>query len=309
MEGYFNNKSFVKVISRWKIHLAVVVVVSAGLGVLFSSEIFITPLYKSTAVVYPVNLYEYSEESTTEQMLQVFRSDDLKKQMLESFDLGKHYELDPKDPHFFTYFMGEYDSHVSVSKTEYESVEITVKDKNPQQASDMVDSLITFFDRKVSMLHQKKQKEAMDIAFNDLKVKRHKMDSLDFVLSEMRKQYGILSYPNQIEDATKAYLNGGGNKTAQDFYKNLQEKGAEFQKMDSLAWYARRDYLYVQNQYETALKEYNKKISYTQVVSSPYPADKKSYPVRWFIVMITTVVSFLSALIVIAFIESKRTPS
>jgi capsule polysaccharide export protein KpsE/RkpR len=262
------------------------------------------PKYKSTAIVYPVNIYAYSKESTSEQMLQVFNSNDIKEKMLAAFNLANHYKLDKKDPQFYTYFLGEYSDNVSISKTEFESIEIKVLDTDPKTASNMVDSLITFYDNKTAEMHRKKQLEVITISTNQFNIKIKELDSLEKLLSNIRQTYGIMNYTSQVTEATKGELSG--NNAAKELFKKLQLHGVEYQKLDSMVFNIRKEYLFNKYTLETAEKEYNKKISYSQVVSSPYPADKKSYPVRWAVVAITVITSLIFSLIVIALIDSKR---
>ena len=304
MESFFKNKSFLDVIKRWRIHLAVIVLISTALGVFISSPIVMAPKYKSTAIIYPVNIYVYSEESTTEQMLQVLNSNDIKEQMLHAFDLANHYKLNPKDPQFYTNFLGKYDDNVGISKTEYESVEISVLDENPKIACNMVDSIIAFYDQKIASLHRKKHGEAMEISQKVYMSKTRELDSLETKMNEIRQKYGILSYGMQVGEATKGELSG--SNSAKELFKNLQDQGGYYQKLDSLVWYGRRDYLYFKNQYETELREINKNISYSQIISSPIPSDKKAFPVRWAVVVITLISSLIFSLMIIAFIDSKR---
>ena len=304
MEAFFKNKSLIEMINRWKIHLILITVISAAIGVFISSPIVMIPKYKSTAIVYPVNIYAYSKESTTEQMLQVFNSNDIKEKMLTAFNLDKHYKLDKKDPQFYTYFLGEYSDNVSISKTEFESVEIKVLDTDPKIASNMVDSLITFYDDKTAEMHRKKQMEVIVISTNQFNIKTKELDSLEKLLNNIRQTYGIMNYSTQVTEATKGELSG--NNAAKELFKKLQDHGVEYQRIDSLVTNIRREYLFNKYSKEIAEKEYNKKISYSQVVSSPYPADKKSYPVRWAVVAITVITSLIFSLIVIAFIDSKR---
>ena len=304
MEAFFKNKSLIEMISRWKIHLILITVISAAIGTFISSPIIITPKFKSTAILYPVNIHEYSKESTTEQMLQVFNSNDIKERMLAAFNLDKHYKLDKNNPQFYSYFLGEYTDNVSISKTEYESVELKVLDADPKIASDMVDSLIVFYDEKTASMHKKKQKEVIDISLNQFKIKSRELDSLEGLLNNFRRTYGIMNYNSQVSEATKGELSG--NNSAKELFKKLQDYGVEYQRVDSLLYNTRREYLFNKYTIEQAEKEYNKKISYSQVVSSPYPADKKTTPVRWAIVAITVIASLLFSLIAIAFIDSKQ---
>lgn len=304
MEAFFKNKSLIEMANRWKIHLLIITVISAAIGVFISSPIVMTPKFKSSAIIYPVNIYTYSKESTTEQMLQVFNSNDIKERMLVSFNLAEHYKLDKKDPQFYTSFLGEFKDNVSISKTEYESVEITVLDVNPVIASNMVDSLIIFYDQKTASMHKKKQKEVIEISSNQFKIKSRELDSLERLLNNIRQTYGIMNYSTQVSEATKGVLSG--NNVAKDLFKKLQDHGVEYQRLDSMVTNIRREYLFNKYSVEVAEKEFNKKISYSQVVSSPYPADKKSYPVRWAVVAMTVVTSLIFSLIIIAFIDSKR---
>ncbi|MCD6366584.1 MAG: hypothetical protein J7L46_03490, partial [Bacteroidales bacterium] len=55
---------------------------------------------------------------------------------------------------------------------------------------------------------------------------------------------------------------------------------------------------------DESIKNYKKKISYANVVSSPIPADKKSYPVRWVILMLSVLGAFLFSFIALVFYES-----
>ena len=74
MNNYFDNTPLIKVFIKWKWHIAIITIVAAILGAVFSSSTFITPMYKSEAVLYPSNVAAYSDETFTEQMLQIMQS-------------------------------------------------------------------------------------------------------------------------------------------------------------------------------------------------------------------------------------------
>ncbi|NSW45664.1 MAG: hypothetical protein HPY79_07615 [Bacteroidales bacterium] len=304
MEKLFNNKSLFQLISKWKLHLIIISMVSIAIGVFISSPIVITPKYKSTAIVYPTNISEYSKESTTEQMYQIFMSTDIKFKMLDAFQLDKHYKLSKNDPLFITYFLDEFNNNVSISKTEFESVQITIYDKDPKVASDMVDSMIAFYNDKVAELHKRKQKEMIEIMSKAMNDKKKEIDSVENKLIEIRTKYGILNVTTQSIEATKGMIQG--NKQATELYKNLEQYAGTYKELDSLSWHFRKEYINYKWQYENALREYNKNITYAQVVQYPFPADKKSYPVRWAIVALTLVGGLIISLIAIALIESKK---
>jgi len=304
METFFRNKKIVNLINKWKVHLIIITIVAIAIGAFISSPIVITPKFKSLAIIYPVNTYTYSKESTTEQMLQVLNSNDIKEKMLAAFDLLKHYKIDPKEPQYYTYFLDEYNSNVNINKTEYESVEITVLDKNSKIACQMVDSIIKFYDDKIASLHKRKQKEVIEISRVEFEKKKHELDSLESIVKNYRQNYGIMNYNSQVLEATKGEF--AGNNQAKELFKNLQEYGVDYQRLDPMLYNVRKEVIDDKHMLEVAYREYNKHISYSQIISTPYPADKKSYPIRWIVVAITVITSLIFSIIVIAVIESKQ---
>jgi len=304
METFFRNKKIVNLINKWKVHLIIITIVAIAIGAFISSPIVITPKFKSLAIIYPVNTYTYSKESTTEQMLQVLNSNDIKEKMLAAFDLLKHYKIDPKEPQYYTYFLDEYNSNVNINKTEYESVEITVLDKNSKIACQMVDSIVKFYDDKIASLHKRKQKEVIEISRVEFEKKKHELDSLESLVKNYRQNYGIMNYNSQVLEATKGEF--AGNNQAKELFKNLQEYGVDYQRLDPMLYNVRKEVIDDKHMLEVAYREYNKHISYSQIISTPYPADKKSYPIRWIVVAITVITSLIFSIIVIAVIESKQ---
>jgi len=304
METFFRNKKIVNLINKWKVHLIIITIVAIAIGAFISSPIVITPKFKSLAIIYPVNTYTYSKESTTEQMLQVLNSNDIKEKMLAAFDLLKHYKIDPKEPQYYTYFLDEYNSNVNINKTEYESVEITVLDKNSKIACQMVDSIIKFYDDKIASLHKRKQKEVIEISRAEFVKKKHELDSLESIVKNYRQNYGIMNYNSQVLEATKGEF--AGNNQTKELFKNLQEYGVDYQRLDPMLYNVRKEVIDDKHMLEVAYREYNKHISYSQIISTPYPADKKSYPIRWIVVAITVITSLIFSIIVIAVIESKQ---
>ena len=145
MDKYFNNDSLIKVIFKWKWHIIAVTIVAAALGAVFSGPKFITPKFKSEAIVYPNGLSEFSDETYTEQMLQVMESQEIVDSVVKIFDLMSHYDIDKNYKYAKTALMGEYHNRISISKTPYDAVKIKVLDKDPQLACDIANEIILDF--------------------------------------------------------------------------------------------------------------------------------------------------------------------
>ena len=296
---------YIRLLLKWKVQFIVITLLAIAASALFSSEWFIKPRYKSSAIVYPANVLPYSEESNTEQILQMFQSADIRNAVIRKFDLAKHYGVDTTGKEGHAKLIGTYLFFVSISKTQYESVEIEVTDTDPQLASDMVKEIVFQLNKKISTIHKQKSREVGIVLRKQMNLKRTQLDSLDTILHELRVKYGILDYNIQVKEVTKAYVKGlNSGRPSKDIdvmMRNLEEKGGEYYKAKVFYDGLLQAYTQVSNDYDNVQKELNKEFTYTYAVSDPAPSDKKSYPVRWLIVVISVISAnmFLFLLIII----------
>jgi capsular polysaccharide biosynthesis protein len=310
MENFFNNERIFKALWKWKTHIAITVLTAIILSSVISSSLFIKPKFKSTGKAYPVNTQIYSEESESEQMLEDIRSTDNKFRLIEAFHLDKVYRISKSDPLYKTYILAEFDKNISFKKTEFETVEIKVLDENPQRASDMVDSLIIYFDQLLQHQFSIKYFEVAEIAKKDLEQKNTEIDSLSTLLSEMSKRFNILNFDTQVEAATVGLMDaaarGGDTKPAKELLENLKENGIKFNRLHSQL----KSFVHVADslkiQYDLGISQGRKKITYSIIVERPFPADKKSYPVRWLIVFLSTLAAFTASVVTVLLIDYIR---
>ncbi len=313
MEYQFNSRDSWKVILKWKYHLALVVLVAAGLAALFSGPRFITPKYKSFAVVYPDNIWAYSKESTTEQMIQIFQSQDIVDSMIRKFNLGHHYKIDPHYKYYLTELLRQYHENVSVSKTSYEAVNVSVLDKSPDTAKLMVDALLHFFNRKVRSMQEEKHREQAEAFKKQLQREIFTMDSIKNRLRELGTQKGIFEYDYQSQQIMMAYLRNVqsgpeavNSKEAKRLAENMGKYGGELVQLINMLEQEAKVYAKVKLNYENEYRKSVAQITYTNVVSRPYVSDKKAYPIRWLIVAISVISAFILALVFISYVEKKR---
>jgi uncharacterized protein involved in exopolysaccharide biosynthesis len=222
MESYFKTKSIFALIMKWKWHLLVLAVVAGAMGALFSSSWFIKPKYKSSAVVYPANIVPLSEESESEQMLELIQSDDIKFMVVDAFDLYEHYGISKDDPNHVWKILKYYNGNVNIQKTPNEAIVITVTDIDPQVASDMADSIISFYDKLVLNLNTKKSKEIVSIYKKQLDIKFKEIDSLGNLLKTYRTEYGMLDMTAQVEKYNEAIYSGRSLDEARTVLCNWQ---------------------------------------------------------------------------------------
>ncbi len=311
--AYIGNSTILGlVVKHWK-PLATVALVATVLSAVFSSPLFIDPKYRSYAVLYPANIIPMGTETPTEQMMQVLESDQIRDSLVAFYDLYTVYDINPESKGSKSTLIREYQSLVTTRKTEYESVIIEVLDKDPVRARDMVNSIILNFNRKAKSMQKEKSIELVTILGEQVKLKKHEMDSMESVLTSIRKEYGILDYDLQTEYATERYLdvittpsNKNSAKEIEPLLNALKEMGGEFKALNEHLWRTRGSYNDLKEQLEQARKDVEKQLTYCNIITQPEIADKKAYPVRWLIVLASVISALLLALIVLALLENAR---
>lgn len=310
---FFNSADLMQLILRWKKHLIIVGLISLVGSILFSSPLFIKPKFKSFALIYPSNLIAYSTESATEQMLQLTQSYDIRDKIINTFHLFDHYKIDTlKNKSFKSQVYKKYDENILIKKTEYESMEITVYDTDPIIASQIADSIVHYFDLKARSLQIEKSHEVMVIALDQLKNKKNQLDSMENLLHEYSTKYGLLDYKSQSKEVTRAYMRGLTSndtrviKESNRIMQGLMDKGTEFNSINEHLWRLRGTYNDLKLIYENAYRDVYKELTYANVVTRPFPSDKKAYPVRWLIVLISVGSSLLLAFMILLIFDPKK---
>jgi capsular polysaccharide biosynthesis protein len=312
MQSQFYQINILKFLNKWKFHLGIIVLIAIVLAAIFSSPMFITPKFKSFAIVYPSNISPYSDESETEQMLQILQSSDIRDSIIRKFSLAKHYKIDSSYKYFRTTMIWEYSQNVRVSKTTFEGINIEVMDKDPKIACDMVNSIIYYYNKKVRKLHEDKFKEVVELYDRSILKKQHYIDSLENRFVELSTTYGLLDYGNQSREIARGYLrtidgsSGINTKEVLRLKQNIELKGGEFMLLQSLIQQEAGKFSELKREYEKAYMNFDRRFSYTNVITEPFVADKKSFPVRWLIVVITSLATFFVAFLAILIFENYK---
>lgn len=310
MENFFNSKNIVDVLFRWKIHLAVIVVVTIILATFLSSSIVITPLYKSYAVVYPSNVAPYSDENETEQMIEILNSGDIRDDVIRKFNLAKHWKIDSNYTYFVSTLYWVYQQHVKIKKTPFEAVTVEVLDPDPRMACDMVNAILDYYNTKVRNLHREKFREVVLNYEIIVKDKQIRIDSLRQRAQELGTTYGLMDYEAQTREVMRALLGTGSHtgkySEALKYKKNLEEKGAEMLLIQEMIKAETEEFAVFKLDYDRALLDYNREYTHMNILSKPYVSDKKVYPIRWLIVVGSVLAVLLLSVIIIGLLERSR---
>jgi capsular polysaccharide biosynthesis protein len=314
MNDFFDNQKILQVIRNRFIHFVVIGIIAIVLAAIFSSPVFITPMFKSSARIYPINLAVMSTESETEQMLEVISSNDIKFKVFDSFKLNEIYKIPKSDPQYLTNMLSEYNSNITAKKTEFETVELSVLDQDPVRAALMCDSIIHFYNLKVREMHSAKNREVVRIVSDNIKIRTQERDSLLNMLNQQREKFKILDFNTQVRDITRGYMetlaagkeNTQGGREIKQLYDNMSEMGGEAYILERRFMKTNMAIDSLKYLYDINTSEANKRITYCHIVEKPVAADKKSYPVRWMLVSMTLFASLFLSLLLFILLDYRK---
>ena len=155
-------------------------------------------------------------------------------------------------------------------------------------------------------MHNEKYQEELEVRVKEMKRQKVFIDSLVNRMSELGEEFGIIDVVAQAEGMFSggSYAPNGQNMKA--FMKNIGKYGPEFLKLGSMLEPFLESYNATYLKYNDAYRELNKEISYSSIVTPPFVADKKFWPKRSVIVLMSVVLTLLLALIVIGVIENRK---
>jgi len=315
MDNFFNNTNLLQIIFKWKWHLVILAVIAALVSLIVSSPLFMKPRFKSVAYIYPSNIMPYSDESETEQMLQWINSDDVRDSVIKKFDLALHYGIAPTEKYFASTLAYMYNKNIAITKTQYESVEVSVTDIDPVLAKDIVNAILYYTDQKIRSTHRVKYIEVKTGLENLLKTKQAEIDSVKSMYRKIATLYGVYDVEGQSQEITRGDLKtvdgGGGSintKEVQRLKSGMMEKSSDLIYLSNRIETLTIELSTIMTKYDVARFDIDKEFTFVNVVTPPQIPDKKSYPKKLFVMFYFVAGTLLFSLLTIAFLERRKKP-
>ena len=283
---------------------------------------------------------EFGEEDAADQLVQILQSEEIREVIIKKFNLMKHYDIDTQSALKNYYLNLEYEKNISFRRTEYMSVEIKVLDIDPQMAANIANEIAHLLDETKTNIIHKNAREALKIVEAQYQSKRVLVDSLKAELTKLRK-LGIYDYETQADHLTeeevrnstelssnqsrlkvllengvansdtsvintKARIKGAESalKTLDETLEKLQTYGSDFNLLSSRLKFESEELSRLSTRYSKAVVDANEALNVKFVVNNAKAAEKKTYPVRWLIVVISTVGSLVFALMMLVIWEN-----
>jgi hypothetical protein len=165
----------------------------------------------------------------------------------------------------------------------------------------------------VGSMHAVKYLEIERLTDLRLKQKYAELDSLEPKYEMFREKYHLFDYEKQVEEVTEAYMrslykgtSGSNSQLLKAQYENLVQFGTDA-LITGLRYRDTR--MIIDSMIETkiiAVAEATKDITYSHIVENPIPADKKSYPIRWFIVALSLISTLFAGLVIFLILDYQK---
>jgi hypothetical protein len=251
------------------------------------------------------DILEFGEEEQVDQLLQILNSDDIKFRIISKYNLMSHYDIDADGSYPITKLNKEYDDNISFRRTEFMSIEIKVLDIDPDTAALIANDISNLLDTAKNRMQK-------DIAVKAFEIVKAEYDGLTTYIASIKDSLkglgmlGVHDYKSQSEVLNRQYAEALA-KNNQSAIKTLTEKLDILAKYGStqmsLAYNLENIYEEVfpiiKRKYDEAKVDATETLPHKFVVNRAYPAEKKSYPIRWLIVLISTLSAFMLASLVV----------
>lgn len=274
------NKTEDIFVEIWSFRYKIAIILFLVAVITGASTYLITPKYKSVSIVFPVNLYPTSDESSTEQLMQYFNSNDIKMGLAKKYHLFEYYGIDTTKVKggkaLFDYMFKE---NVSISPTLYESVEITVKDHDPLKAQEINGGILALTN---DLIKNNKKYILYQYINNINKTIAMQNKSIDSVLTLAKSDDVFV----EGDDKDSQKKNKKVKKLKQ---KEYAEKVKGISKSYGRILY-KRDKFYM---------DYGGELTFFSLVSAPTVSDKRCYPVRSMFIITAEISTLILCLVLI----------
>ncbi len=306
--GYnFNSVDLLLFMWKKRIVLLGVSFITAVASIIIS--MMITPMFEASVIMFPTsntsvskellvqafsghpNVFDFGEEEQAEQLLQVLNSEPLRSRVIQKYDLMRHYGISPNGKYPRTELMDKYKSNVNFRLTEFMSIEISVKDEDPEMAANMANDI----------------SDLVDTVFNDMKRERI-LTALHLVNKEHKQAekefYMIRDSLNMVYTELTSEINAGGK--TEDLIMAITKNWAQYQMMTDQIRNAAGVEVGLNWRLREAVIEAQQVMAHKFVVEQAVVPEKKAYPNKSIIVIASTFASLLFALIVLIIIDNVK---
>jgi len=248
------------------------------------------------------DLLTFGEEEDAERLLQVINSDQVRNRVIDKHQLWEVYKIHKDQAGANTLIAREYQDNVSAKLTKFGSVEVSVLDEKPERARDMANDIAVFADSVANKMRSDRATQAFKYAESSLKNLETEVSVMEDSMKILREM-GVYSYSDQIKGLTEMYgtaIAEGHPDRAQklkDQMDFLSRYGTSYNKLEVNISDSYEKLGVLRKRYDLMKIDVQSNIPVMRIVDYASAADKKSFPIRWLIVVMSTASAFVFAVI------------
>jgi uncharacterized protein involved in exopolysaccharide biosynthesis len=308
-KGYnFNSVDLLIYIWNKRVVLGIVGILAAVASMVIS--LTITPMFSSSVIMFPASsasvargllaqnysgnqsVYGFGEEDQAEQLLQVLHSEPIRTRIIEKYNLMEHYEIDPEGKYPLTELYQMFKSNIKFSLTEYQSVEISVMDSDPEISAGIANDISNLVDTVFNSMKMKRAIRALELVGNEYEKAETQLVTMQDSLYQI--SYNLSQSISPSGDPTNKLITA------------FAEYGVSYMYMIHQMRYEVGMANNMRIRYNEARLEAQQNLSHKFVVEKAIAPEKKAYPNKSLIVIVSTFASLLFALIVLIVIDNVK---
>ena len=325
----FDSGSVLFFIYKWRKPLGIIALTAIVLSFVFSSPLFVTPKFRSDVILYPsasssiskalltersgqrFDILDFGQDSQTEHMLQILNSSRIRNKVVERFNLMQHYNIDPDHRYRQTRLQREYQNNISFRRTEYMAVRITVLDKDPQMAADVANYIASLVDSVRNNMIKDVAIPGFHIVEQQFFQLQEEIRAKEDSMTRLR-QLGVHEYESQSEMLNQqlaievARNNRPAIKALEERLDILSKYGGAYVSLRDQLVHDHKQLSLLRTRYEEAKVDAEQLLPFKFVVEEAIKAERKSYPIRWLIMVLSTFGALLAGVIVIILVENFK---
>lgn len=253
----------------------------------------------------------FGEEEQAEQILQILNSDEISGYIREKYNLMEHYGIKSDEKFALTNTVKEYEDNVTFKRTEFNSVRIDVLDHNKDTAALIANDIAERLDYVRTRMQHDRAQQGLKIIEQEYQQMQEYMRSMEDSLTAIRKR-GLTDFEVEVEQLTKAYYDAiakGNTKVKKELEEKLEifsEYGSAYMSLTENLEFEREQLSLLRAKYEETKADAEESLTTKFIVNRAWPAEKKAYPIRWLIVLVSTLSAFLLSVLTIIAIENFR---
>ena len=320
MNELFNAQNIIDFLLKNKKHILLVALLALIISTIAS--FFIETRYKSTVVMIPTttvsisrtlfkewdDVLKFGEEKEAEQMLQILNSEAIRTELAQKYNLYKHYNIAETDKYKRLTYKLEFEDRIWFSRTPSNAVEIDVMDRSPDTAAAIANDIAALVDSTKNRLQHERAMKALEIVESEYMKKKQLIHTLEDSLKYYTND-GIFDYEKQCGIIYKQYAkciaanNNTGAQQLESKLKLVGKKGNDYVALRDYLSFERNQEFGLKAKFDQAKVDAEKTLPSKYLINPGVPAEKKSSPIRWLIVLVSTLSSVLIAIICLVVLE------